>query len=99
MDELVGDGPGAFDGAELGGEDVGVAKRFLDVGGDGRAIVAHVDAAQPVEEAVAPDGVPELVHGGAVEGEQLLHRGDALAVEAGFGARAYAGDVAELEMG
>ncbi len=34
----------------------------------------------------------------AVEGEELLHGGDALGVEADFGSRAYAGQVAEFEM-
>ena len=36
---------------------------------------------------------------GAVEGEELLHRGDALAMEADFGAGADAGQVAEFEVG
>ena len=56
-------------------------------------------AAQPVVEAVAPDGVPELVHAVAVEREELRHGGDALGVEADFGACADAGEVAEFEMG
>ncbi len=50
-------------------------------------------------ETVAPNGVPELVHGGAVEGEELLHGGDALFVEADLGAGADAGEVAEFEVG
>ena len=49
-------------------------------------------------DAIAPDGVEELVHAGAVEREKLLHGGDALGVEAGFGAGADAGEVAEFEM-
>ncbi len=85
--------------AVLGAEDVGVAEGFLDAGGDGSAVVAAVGSAQPVVEAVAPDGVPELVHGGAVEGEELLHGGDALFVEADLGAGADAGEVAEFEVG
>ena len=44
--------------------------------------------------AVAPDGVEELAQLAVVEGEKLLHGGDALGVEAGFGACAYAGKVA-----
>jgi len=40
VEELVGYGPGSFGGAVLGGEDVGVAKGLLDVGGDGCAVVA-----------------------------------------------------------
>ena len=67
-------------------------------GGDGRAVVAGWRAAQPVVEAVAPDGVPQRVHAGAVEREQLLHGGDALGVEADLGARADAGQVAQFEM-
>ena len=95
----MGDGPGAFGGAVLGGEDVGVAEGFLDAGGDGGAVVAGVVAAEPVVEAVAPDGVPERVHAGAVEGEELGHGVDALGVEADFGAGADAGEVAEFEVG
>ncbi len=34
-----------------------------------------------------------------VEGEELLHGGDALGVEADLGAGAYAGEIAEFEMG
>jgi hypothetical protein len=99
VEELVGDGPGAFGGAVLGGEDVGVAEGFLEAGVDGRAVVAGVAAAEPVVEAVAPDGVPEGVHGGAVEGEQFLHGADALGVEADLGAGADAGKVAQFEVG
>ena len=40
VEELVGDGPGAFGGAVLGGQDVGVAEGFLDVGLDGVVAVA-----------------------------------------------------------
>ena len=94
--EFVGYGPGAFGGSVFGGEDVGVAEGFLDAGGDGCSVVSGVVTAEPVIEAVAPDGVPELVHAGAVEGEELRHGGDALGVEAGFGACAYAGEVAEV---
>ena len=68
VEELVGDRPGAFGGAVLGCEDVGVAERFLDAVVDGGAIVAGVGSAEPVVEAIAPDRVPEGVHGGAVEG-------------------------------
>ena len=32
VEEFVGDGPGAFGGAMLGGEDVGVAEGLLDFG-------------------------------------------------------------------
>ena len=85
--------------AMLGAEDVGVAEGFLDAGGDGSAVVAAVSAAEPVVEAVAPDGIPELMHSIAIEGEELLHGGDAFGVEADFGACAYAGEVAEVEMG
>ena len=66
---------------------------------DGRAVVAGLGAAQPVVQAVAPDGVQELVHAVAVEREELLHGGDALGVEADLGAGADAGEVAEVEMG
>ena len=99
VQELVGDGPGSFGGAVLGGEDVGVAERFLELGGDGSAVVAGVVAAEPVVHAVAPDGVEEGVHSGAVEGEELGHGADALGVEAEFGACADAGEVAENEVG
>jgi hypothetical protein len=99
VEELVGDGPGAFGGAVLGGEDVGVAEGLLDVGSDGGAVVSGVAAAEPVVHAVAPDGVEEAVHGGAVEGEQVRHGADALGVEAGLGAGADAGEVAEFEVG
>jgi len=91
VEELVCDSPGAGDGAELGGDDVGVAEGFLDVGGGWSAVVADIDAAEPVVETVAPDGVPELMHAVAVESEELLHGGNAFFVEAGFGARAYTG--------
>ena len=66
VEELVGNGPGTFRGAVFGGKDVGVAERFLKLGGDGRAIVAGIAAAQPVIHAVPPDGVEEGVHGGAI---------------------------------
>ena len=99
VQQLVGDGPGAFGGAVLGRHDVGVAEGFLDAGVDGRAVVAGVGAAQPVIETVAPDRVPQRVHAGAVEGEQLLHGADALGVEADLGAGADAGQVAEFEVG
>jgi len=52
-----------------------------------------------VVHTVAPDGVEELVHGGAVEGEEFGHGTDALGVEADFGAGADAGEVAEFEVG
>ena len=94
VEELVGDRPGAFGGAVLGGEDVGVAEGFLDAGVYGGAIVAGVAAAEPVVEAVAPDGVPEGVHGGTIQGEQFLHGGDSLGVEADLGAGADPGKVA-----
>ncbi len=99
VQELVGDGPGAVGGAMFGAEDVGVAEGFLEVGGDGSAVVAGDAAAQPVVQAVAPDGIPEFVHAGAVEREELLHGGDALALEAVFGAGADAGEIAEREVG
>ena len=99
VEELVGDGPGAFGGAVLGGEDVGVAEGFLEFGGNGCAVVAGVVAAEPVVHAVAPDGVEEGVHGGAVEGEEVGHGADALGVEADFGAGADAGKIAEDEVG
>ena len=99
VEELVGDGPGAFGGAVLGRHDVGVAEGFLDAGVDGRAVVSGDGAAEPVIETVAPDGVPEGVHGGTVEGEKLLHGANALGVEADFGAGADAGKIAEFEMG
>ena len=95
----MGDGPGAFGGAVFGGEDVGVAERFLEFAGDGRAVIAGVVAAEPVVHAVAPDGVEESVHGGAVEGEEVGHGADALGVEAEFGARAYAWEIAKDEVG
>ena len=100
VEELVGDGPGAFGGAVLGREDVGVAEGFLDFGlGTGAPSSPVCGAAEPVVHAVAPDGVEELVHAVAVEGEELLHGGDALGVEADFGAGADAGEVAEFEVG
>ena len=99
VEELVCDGPGAGVGAEFGAEDVGVAEGFLEVGGDGGTVVAGVCTAEPMVEAVAPDGVPEGVHAVAVEGEELRHGGDALGVEAGFGAGSDAGEVAEFEVG
>ena len=98
VEELVGDGPGAFGGAVLGRHDVGVAEGFLDAGVDGRAVVAGFRASEPMEKTIAPDGVPEGVHAGAVEGEELLHGGDALVVEADFGLRADSGQVAEFEV-
>ena len=98
VEELVGDGPGALGRAVFGGEDVGVAEGFLDVAGDGCAVVAGGCSAEPVVHAVAPDGVEEVMHAVAVEGEELLHGGDALGVEAHFGAGADAGEVAEVEV-
>jgi len=96
--EFVGDCPGAFGGSVLGCEDVGVAEGFLYVGL--RDVVAGgvfgLGSPEPVVHAVAPDGVEEFVHFVVVEGEKLLHGGDALGVEADFGARAYAGEVAEV---
>ncbi len=97
--EFVSDGPGAFRGAMVGAEDVAVAEGFLEIGGDGSAVVARVVAAEPMVEPIAPDGVPEFVHAGAVEGEEVRHGVDALGIEAGFGAGAYAGQVAEFEVG
>ena len=99
VEQLVGDGPGAFGGAVLGGEDVGVAEGLLELAGNGSSVVAGVVTAEPVVHAVAPDGVEEAVHGGAVEGEELGHGADALGVEAEFGAGADAGEVAEDEVG
>jgi hypothetical protein len=101
VEEFVGDGPGALGGAVLGGEDVGVAEGLLDFGvGD---IVAGgvfgLGSAEPVVHARAPDGVEELAQFAVVEGEELLHGGDALGVEADLGAGAYAGELAELEVG
>ena len=89
--EFVGDGPGTGDGAELRGDDVGMAEGFLNVGGGWSTVVADIDATKPVVETVAPDGVPELVHAVAVEGEELLHGGDAFFIEAGFCAGTYTG--------
>lgn len=97
----MGNGPRAFGRAVLGREDVGVAKGFLDFGlGDVvTGGVFGLGSAEPVVHAVAPDGVEELVHLIVVEGEKLLHRGDAFAMEADFSAGANAGEVAEFEMG
>ncbi len=60
----------------------------------------HVEvfAAQPVPEALAPDGAPELAGLFAVEGEQIAHGVDAFVVEALLGAGADAGQVAEGEL-
>ena len=55
-------------GAVFGGEDVGVAERFLDAGVDGSAVVARICTAEPVIETVAPDGVPKGVHAGGDRG-------------------------------
>ena len=62
------------------------------------AVIAGLGAAQPVVEPVAPDGIPEGVHGGTVEREQLLHGADALGVEADLSARAYAGQIAQFKV-
>jgi len=78
---------------------VGVAEGFLEFAGDGRAIVAGVVAAKPVVHAVAPDGVEEGVHGGAIEGEEVGHGANALGVEADLGAGADAREIAEFEVG
>ena len=48
--------------------------------------------------AVAPYGVEEGVHGGAVKGEEVGHGADALGVEADFGTCADAGKIAEDEV-
>ena len=92
VEELVGDGPGAFGGAVLGargrGSGRGTSGLRLGTGAPSSPVSA---AAEPVVHAVAPDGVEELVHAGAVEGEELLHGGDAFGVEADFGAGADAG--------
>ena len=100
-EELVRNGPGAFGRAVLGCENVGVAEGFLHLGledvvaGD----VFGLGAAKPVVHTVAPNRVEEFVHLVVVEGEKLLHCGDAFAMETGFGAGAYAGEIAELEVG
>ncbi len=98
VQELVRDGPGACGRAVLGGEDVRVAEGLLYVAGDDCSIVAGFAAAQPVVHAIAPDGVEELVHAAAVEREELLHGGDALSMQAGLGAGADAGEVAQFYM-
>ena len=87
-------------GAVFGREDVGVAEGFLHVGlGDVVAGgVFGLGSAEPVVHAVAPDGVEEFAHLLMIEGEELLHGGDAFGVEAGFGAGAYAGEIAEFKM-
>jgi len=98
VQEFVGDGPRAFRGAMFGREDVGVAKRFLYFGL--HLIVAGrifgLGSAEPVVHAISPDRVEELVHLVVVESEKLLHGGDTLPMKAGFGARAYAGKIAEV---
>ena len=98
VQQLVRDGPGAFGGALFGRHDVGVAERFLHAGIDGRAVVAGVGAAQPMVKAIAPDRIPQRVHAGAVEREQLLHGADAFGVQADFGPGADAGQVAQFQM-
>jgi len=57
-----------------------------------------VFAAEPVPEALAPDGAPELAGLFAVEREKLLHGADSFFVEALLGFRADAGEVAEGEL-
>jgi hypothetical protein len=57
-----------------------------------------VFAAQPVPEALAPDGAPELAGLFAVEREKLLHGADALFVEALLSLCADTGEVAEGEL-
>ena len=58
----------------------------------------EVFAAQPVPEPLAPDRAPEIAELFGVQGEQLLHGREAFFVEALFGARADAGQVAEGEL-
>jgi hypothetical protein len=96
--ELVGDGPGALRGAMFGGEDVGVTEGLLDLRGNGCAVVAGVLATEPMVETVSPDGVPELVHAVAVEGEELWHRRNAFCVETDFSFGANSGKVAQFEV-
>ena len=93
MKELVGDGPGAVDGAHVGSEDVLVADGF------GVLDLVHVEifATEPVPESLAPDGAPgegALLSG---EREEVLHGADAGEVEALLHAGADAGEVAEFE--
>src|SRR4030081_962242 len=94
----MSDSPGTFGRTMLGREDVGVTERLLHVSRDGRAVVTGGRAAQPMIHAVTPDGVHELVHGFTVECEELFHRGDALGVEANFGAGTDAREVSEIQM-
>jgi len=99
MEEFVGDRPGSFGRTVLGCKDVGMAERFLELGGDGRAVVASISAAEPVVHAVAPDGVEEGMHAGSIQGQQIGHSANALGIEADLGARSDAGKVAEDEVG
>jgi len=99
MEKFVGDSPGSFGRAVLGCKDVGMAERFLELGGDGGSVVAGVVAAEPVVHAVSPDGVEEGVHAGAIQGQQIGHSANALGIEADLGAGAYAGEIAEDEVG
>jgi hypothetical protein len=72
-----------------------MAERFVVLG------LGHVEvfAAEPVPEALAPDGAPELAGLFAVEGEKLGHGVNAFGVEALFCLGADAGQVAEGELG